>query len=269
MARAPQDLLDDDDLTGALTRVQAHLAVEPDDAGSRFLLFELLTLVEDFDGAARALSALPDRFNTVKPELGGLLSAEKRRRDCLLRGLAAPGFLAPPPPHIRPHFDALRMLITGQLDDRQRSMMQLAVPPLPGLIDGEPFRGLRDCDDLLAPILEFVVPGAYGWLPLTQLRTVSLMPPRGYTDVIWIPAQITFRDMDGTHFVRIPSLYIGTGSRSDRERLGRETRWERPLEGISRAFGQRDLIVESDDKSRRTVGIREIHEIIFSELDVC
>ena len=50
----------------------------------------------------------------------------------------------------------------------------------------------RDCDDLLAPVLEFIVPGSYGWLPLTQLKTVSLMPARGYTDVIWIPAQITF-----------------------------------------------------------------------------
>ena len=265
MTRTPEQLLDDDDLTGALAAAEALAAAAPDDVGNRFLLFQLHILFEDFDNAARALAALPASFEAARREFGGLLSAEKRRRDLLLRGAGAPGFLTAPPPNIKPHFEALRLLISGQLDDSQRLMSKFAIPPLPGLLDGEPFTGLRDCDDLLAPVLEFLVPGAYGWLPLTQLRHVSLLPAQGYTDVIWIPAKIAFRDQDGEHFVRIPSLYVGTGARSDRERLGRETRWERPLAGISRAFGQRDLIVESADKSRRTVGIRDIHEIIFSD----
>lgn len=265
MSRTPEQLLDDDDLTGALAAAEALAESAPEDVGNRFLLFQLHVLFEDFDSAARALATLPPSFDEVRRELGGLLSAEKRRRDVLLRGLAAPGFLTAPPPNIKPHFDALRLLISGQIDDSQRMMSKLAIPPLPGLLDGEPFTGLRDCDDLLAPVLEFVVPGAYGWLPLTQLRHVSLLPAQGYTDVIWIPARIAFRDQDGEHFVRIPSLYVGTGARTDLERLGRETRWERPLAGISRAFGQRDLVVESGDRSRRTVGIRDIHEIVFSD----
>ncbi|MFT4974219.1 MAG: type VI secretion system protein ImpE [Myxococcota bacterium] len=265
MTRTPESLLDEDDLTGALAAAEARAESAPDDTGNHFLLFELRVLFEDFDGAARALAALPPSFDEARRELGGLLSAEKRRRDVLLRGLVAPSFLMAPPPHIRPHFDALVGLINGTLDDSERQMGRLAVPPLPGLIDGEPFKGLRDCDDLLAPVLEFLVPGAYGWLPLTQLRSISLLPAKGYTDVIWIPAQITLRDQDGEHFVRIPSLYVGTGSRSDPERLGRETRWERPLAGISRAFGQRDLIVEAHDNSRKTLGIRDIHEILFSD----
>ena len=267
MARTPQSLLDEDDLTGARDAAQARAAAAPDDAGNWFVLFQIHVLFEEFDDAARALAALPAPFEAARRELGGLLSAEKRRRDVLIRGAAAPGFLTAPPPHVKPHFEALRGLIAGEIDDSARSMAQFAVPPLPGLLDGEPFSGLRDCDDLLAPVLEFLVPGAYGWLPLTQLRTVSLLPAQGYTDVIWIPAKVTFRDADGEHFVRIPSLYVGTGARTDRERLGRETRWERPLAGLSRAFGQRDLIVEDGDRARRTVGIRDIHEIIFSDLD--
>jgi len=268
MERTPEALLDEDDLTGALVAARDRAAAEPGDAGNQFILFQLLVLFEDLDGAARALAALPPAFDEARRELGGLLSAEKRRRDVLIRGAAAPGFLQQPPPHVKPHFDALRGLIAGDIDDSERSMAQFAIPPLPGLIDGEPFTGIRDCDDLLAPVLEFIVPGAYGWLPLTQLRSVSLLPAKGYTDVIWIPAKVAFRDSDGEHFVRIPSLYVGTGARTDRERLGKETRWERPLAGLSRAFGQRDLIIEAEGRSRRTVGIRDIHEIIFSDFNV-
>lgn len=265
MPTTPQALLDNHDLTGALAAAQQHMRSNPEDVGNRFLLFELWVLFEAFDNAARELATLPDSFSAVKQELGGLLSAEKRRRDCLLRGQAAPGFLLPPPAHIRPHFDALRRLVAGEMDDRHQAMIH-ALPPVSGLLDGEAFDGLRDCDDLLAPVLEFVVPGAYGWLPWTQLRSLSFRPPQGYTDTIWIPTEVTFQNHDGVHFVRIPSLYVGTGSRSDMERLGLETRWERPFAGLSRAFGQRDFVVEAPDRHRRTVGIRDIHEIIFSDL---
>ena len=266
MAQTPEALLDEGDLRGALEAARQRAAEVPEDAGNRFLLFELLTLEEDLEGALRELAALPSSFDTAKAHYGGLLAAEKQRRAVMLRGRGAPGFLAEPPAHVHVHFSALKELLAGEGGVAVRKLPALSLPALSGTIDGAAFRGIRDCDDLLAPVLEFLVPGAYGWLPLIQLEAVRFLPPQGYPDVIWPAAHITLRGQAGEQLVRIPSLYVGTGARSDAEKLGRETRWERPIEGISRAFGQRDLLVEDDRGRRELLGVRDIGEIRFDPL---
>ena len=263
METTAETLLNEGRLAEALELVQARAVQDPADAGNQFLRFELLVLEEALDEATAALMALPDSFAQAKAHYGGLLAAEKQRRAVMLRGQGAPGFLARPPEHVHVHFSALRELIAGEGEVAQRRLADLSLPALSGTLDGTPFRGIRDCDDLLAPVLEFMVPGSYGWLPLLQIRSLTLLPPQGYPDVIWIPARVTLHDQDGEQLVRIPSLYVGTGTRSDSEKLGLETRWERPLEGISRAFGQRDLLVEGEDGERSLYGIRNISELVL------
>ena len=168
----------------------------------------------------------------------------------------------PPPPSLKMHYAAL-VKMHFHADPEIPKALATSTPRRTGTIDGEPFLAIRDCDGLLGPVLEFFVPDVYGWLPLAQLRQVRLLPPQGYPDVIWIPAWITLED-NVEHFVRVPSLYAGSGLRTDVERLGLETRWERPMEGLARAFGQRDLVVTDSNGQSALRGIRQIHEIVFA-----
>lgn len=263
MIRTPQEWLEEDNLTEALAAARRAVEERPDDAGMRFMLFELFVLEEDFGQAARHLSALPPSYAQAKAHYGGILSAEKRRREVLLNATGRPSFLKRPPLHVQTFLSTLRALVRGELDDPHETLQSLQRPTRSGRMDGEVFVDLRDCDDLLAPVLEFVVPGAYGWLPISQVKSIQLLPPQGYPDVIWVPAHVRLRDSEQEQLVRIPALYVGTGARSDAEKLGNETRWERPLEGLSRAFGQRDLVIEDADGRRTLRGIRDIHEILF------
>lgn len=256
-------LLQEGNLTAALAQATADLEARPDDAALHFLMFELRVLTGDFEDARRHLDAVQgEAWENAKEHFGGMLSAEYKRALLILEGKGVPAFLSSPPEALRMHYAAL-VKMHHHADPEIPRVLANSTPRRTGTIDGEPFLALRDCDGLLGPVIEFFVPGAYGWLPLAQLRSLRLLPPQGYPDVIWIPAWATLDDGQD-HFVRIPSLYAGTGARSDVERLGLETRWERPMEGLARAFGQRDLVVTDRNGQSTLRGIRQIHEIRFS-----
>lgn len=258
-----ETLLHSGDLSGALSQTEADLAAKPDDPTLHFLMFELRVLTGDFEDAQRHLDALEgEQWENAREHFGGMLSAERKRAMLIGEGKGVPAFLMPPPQSLQLHYAAV-VKLHHHADPEIPEVLARSTPRRTGTIDGEPFLALRDCDGLLGPVLEFFVPGAYGWLPLAQLKRVRLLPPQGYPDVIWIPAWITLTD-DQERFVRIPSLYAGSGARSDVERLGLETRWERPMDGLARAFGQRDLVVVDADGSSALRGIRQIHDIQFA-----
>lgn len=258
-----EHLLQEGNLTAALTQAEDALAAQPDDGGLHFLMFELRVLTGDFDAAQSHLVAMEgEQWDGVKEHFGGILSAERKRALMIGAGKGSPAFLMPPPPSLQRYYDAL-VKLHHDPDSTIPELLASLTPRRTGTIDGEPFQAIRDCDGLLGPVLEFFVPGAYGWLPIAQLKRIRLLPPQGYPDVIWIPAWITLED-DKEQFVRVPSLYAGSGSRSDSERLGLETRWERPMEGLARAYGQRDLVVIDAQGQSALLGIRQIHEIVFA-----
>ena len=258
-----EHLLQEGNLTEALTQAEAALAEKPDDSTLHFLMFELRVLTGDFDAAQSHLNMIVgEEWVGVKDHFGGILSAERKRSMMIGEGKGDPAFLMPPPPSLKLYYAAL-IKLHHHADPEIPEILASATPRRTGTLDGEPFLAIRDCDGLLGPVLEFFVPGAYGWLPLAQLKRIRLLPPQGYPDVIWIPAFVTLED-DQEQFVRIPSLYAGTGSRSDTERLGLETRWERPMEGLARAYGQRDLVVTNVQGESALRGIRQIHEIVFA-----
>jgi len=257
-----EQLLQGGNLSAAIAQAEADLAAKPEDPILHFLLFELRVLTGEFDVAQAHLDAMEgEQWENAKEQFGSLISAERKRALLIGEGKGVPAFLMPPPPSLRLHYAAV-IKLHYHPDPEIEQVLATSTPRRTGTIDGEPFQAIRDCDGLLGPVIEFFVPGAYGWLPLAQLKRIRLLPPQGYPDVIWIPAWITLED-DQDRFVRIPSLYAGSGSRSDVVRLGLETCWERPMEGLVQAYGQRDLVITDANGKSTLRGIRQIHEIIF------
>lgn len=239
------ELLQKGNLSGAMERALQDVAERPDDHSARFVLFELLVLQEDFDGADAQLARLKDSSPDISQSAelyAGLIAAERARHRFRHTGEGAPSFLAKPPAWAAAFGRAAVLLGKGDLAGGAAHLKEAwdHAPVVAGWVDSVPFRSVRDADDVLGPFLEVLVPGRCCWIPFAQIESVRFAPPRGFQEVIWRPAEVEIREGPKGRFW-VPSVYSGTGAREDIERLGRVTAFEYPIAGVCRGFGQRDL----------------------------
>jgi type VI secretion system protein ImpE len=241
------ELLQKGDLSGAMGMARSEVDRHPSDQGARFVLFELLMIHDDFDTACDQIKALgkvsPEGSGTIDFWLG-LVDAERHRHRFLSTGQGSMAFLAKPPPWVRGFCDAAAA-VCKQPSAATATILANAwksVPTVTGWIDGVAFRSMRDADEVVGPFLEALVPGRWCWIPFAQISAVRFDAPRGFQDVIWRPAQVSLADGPDLR-VWVPSLYSGTGARSNDEKLARLTTFEYPAQGVCRGYGQRDLRV--------------------------
>lgn len=239
------ELLQNGKVAEALAAARAEVDAAPADHGARFVLFELLALHDEWSGAREQLSALKQtaRDATAGVDLyAGILEAEQARARLLREGAGSVSFLAPPPPWVLGFVNAATLLGKADVQGAAAALGDAwkTAPVVPGWSDGVAFKSIRDADDLLGPFLEVVVPGRYCWVPFAQLSSIRFDKPRGFQDVIWRPAELEFHEGPKAR-VWVPSVYCGTGSRSDEEKLARLTTFEYPTKGLCRGYGQRDL----------------------------
>jgi len=258
--------LEQGDLTMAIKQAQENVADRPRAEGERFLLFELTILQEDFEEAMVQLNMLRE----LSPQLSdaaefylGLVEAELRRNAFLQKGDGGVGFVVEPPDWAGDFCRACQSLLAGRGAEAS-SLLQEAwrkVPPVSGTLNGErEFTSFRDADDVLGPFLEAIVPGAWLWMPFSQIQSVSFTEPKGYQEIIWRPAEVVMRN-GWSGEVWVPSVYSGTGERTDHEKLGRMTMFDYPAPGISRGYGQRDFKI--DDGT--LMGIQSVKRLEFRE----
>ena len=118
-----------------------------------------------------------------------------------------------------------------------------AVPRLSGTLDGSPFDALYDADERFGTILEvFGTGGVYTWLPLEEVQSIVMNPPRAPRDVLLRPASITLHNgVSGD--VLLPGLYPDTHAHPDDEiKLGRGTEWLGADDEPGRGAGGRLLV---------------------------
>jgi type VI secretion system protein ImpE len=232
----------------------------PADHGKRLFLFELSAFAGDLDRARRQIDALS--YDDPELEQGRvtylkLLDAEDLRRK-LFRDGVQPSFAADPPEHVAYRLDAIRLLREGRTAEAAEVLDQAnaMAPPLSGSLNGKPFDGIRDADDLLGPVLEVMAQGKYLWLPLEQVTAVAMGPPRFPRDTIWAPARVvTTVGEEGEVF--LPTLYAGSHEHADDAiRLGRATSWteDAPVRGC----GAKTFLVGDDG-----VGLLEWRELMI------
>jgi type VI secretion system protein ImpE len=115
-----------------------------------------------------------------------------------------------------------------------------AAPVAAGTLNGRPHAGLCDADERLGTVLEVFDPcGAYCWVPLDQVRSLTVSPPRSPRDVIWRAAHLTLVGGEGAD-VLLPGLYPDTHRHADDDvRLGRATEWDDRDGEVARGSGGR------------------------------
>lgn len=236
-------------LDDQLQDVKAH----PGDSNRRLFLFELAAFTGDLDRARRQIDMLT--FET--PELlaavtiyKNALDSEQARRSLFSQG-APPQFFQTPPEHVVKRIEAIGEMRSGRLSEAARMLQEAnaAAPHLQGQFNGKEFDGLRDADDLFGPVLEAFSQGRYFWVPLEQVASAAMNPPKFPRDLLWAPARLMLKD-GATGDVLLPTLYPGSHEHADEQiKLGRSVDWLTPAEGLVRGVGVKTFLVGDDAPS--------------------
>lgn len=245
-----------DAIAAQIAAVKAH----PGDAGIRTFLFELLLFAGDLDRAVKHLDAV--RAET--PELiaaaeayRGIVAAEKARRAALAGKAEPPSFFGEIPEHAKLRVETLKNP-TDPGVATQFAAADKAAPDLTGSLNGKPFGGLRDADDLFGTVLEVFAQGKYFWVPFEQVASLSANPPKFPRDTLYLPARLTLAD-ESSGDVFLPTLYPESyESSDDAVKLGRATEWDSGT-GAVRGHGHRTILIGDAD-----VGLVEIRELNVS-----
>jgi type VI secretion system protein ImpE len=254
-------------LSAAIDAQLQEVKSAPLDSGRRTFLFELFAFAGQWERAAQQLAVLAQE--TTEKGWGAtvyqnLLAAEEMRRK-VFAGLARPEVFLDPPTFIAERLIALEHLTRGSTEATAAGVERLHksdadAPVVRGTLNDKPVEGLRDADDLLAPILEVMILRDYVWVPWTQVRELHVETPKHPRDLLWTPASMVLTDGDERRGY-LPALYPGTATAErDELKLGRLTDWLVPEgEGPVRGVGQHLLVAGDAD-----FGLLEVRTFVAS-----
>jgi type VI secretion system protein ImpE len=241
-----------------------HVRDQPSDKNSRLFLFELSSFAGDLDRAKRQIDAV--MYDTPEQQAAvaiyrNALDGETARRATFGQG-KMPGFFGEPPAHVTKRVEAVQAWASGRTADAAallRAADELA-PPLKGKYNDRHFDVFRDADDLLGPVLEVFHQGRYFWLPLEQVDSIALNPPKFPRDLLWAPAFISLKDgMSGDAL--LPAVYPNSHEHlDDAIKLGRATDWVESAEKIVRGVGAKTFLIGDD-----AVGLLDWREVAFEQ----
>ncbi|HVS36945.1 MAG TPA: type VI secretion system accessory protein TagJ [Gemmataceae bacterium] len=240
-------------LTEAVTAQTQEVKAQPGDQGKRLFLFELLAFAGDLERARRQIGAM----TSEDPELAAattayrqLLEAEEARRRLFRDGLR-PEFLIDPPSHVRRRLEAVNRLREGNVGEAAAELAKAEEerPATAGTLNGKAFDHVRDCDDLLAGVVEVMAQGKYFWLALEQIESLAANAPATPRDLLWLPAHLSVRNgPEGDVF--LPALYPNSHEHvDDAIKLGRATDWKGAEGGPTQGAGLKLFLCGDNDIS--------------------
>jgi type VI secretion system protein ImpE len=259
------DALRDGNLDQALVNLQNEVRASPDDPKLRIFLFQLLSVVGQWQ---RALTQLMVVRDLDPPAVAMVRTYEQVLRCEMLRsqvfaGERTPLVLGEPEPWIAQLIEALRLSAQGNFAASQRlrdeaydaapataGHLQLVTPSAPDpqpSTQEAPFEWLADADSRLGPVLEAIVNGRYYWVPIQRIARVEIDAPTDLRDIVWLPARFLWKNQ-GDAVGMIPTRYAGSESSTDSQlRLARRTEWNEPAPGIFQGIGQRLLATDQGE----------------------
>jgi len=228
------ELYRDGRLDEAIEALGAALRDDPSDTRRRTFLFELLCFAGSYDRAEKQLDVLAREGRDA--EMGSLLYRGAIHAERLRQQMFEPGGLPPS---------------TGP------------APLVSGTLNGTAFSALEDGDPRIGARLELFVAGQYTWLPLAQLESVQIEPPKRLRDLLWAPVVVraaagaAHMDMGE---VLMPVLTPAAWKHADPQvRLGRVTEVEDLADGTAVPVGQKLLLMDGSE-----VPLLEIRELVIN-----
>ena len=245
------ELLQQGRLSECLAKLQEEVRKDPSVAKHRVFLFQLLSILGQWDRAITQLNVAAeiDPINLPMAQMcRGALNSEVLR-DEIFSGARSPIVFGDPQPWTGWMIQAC--LLTGQgkhaeANDLRAKALEQA-PAVSGTIDDQPFEWISDADPRTGPILEAVINGRYYWVPLFRIHEIHFEQPADLRDLVWLPCQIKWTN-GGESVALIPTRYPGSEqSDDDLIRLARKTDWVDAAEGLQLGLGQRMFATEQGD----------------------
>ena len=239
------------DLDEALAQVQSQVRADPANAKHRILLFQILSVLGQWDRALNQLNVageLDAGALAMVQTYREALQCEALRADAF-QGRRSPLIFGQPEQWMGLLLEALRLSGEGHDAEAQEVRDQAfeAAPETPGTVDGKPFQWIADADMRLGPMLEAIVNGRYYWVPFFRIRKMQFDEPADLRDSVWMPVYFTWSNQ-GEAAGLIPTRYVGSESSGDPlVRLARRTTWDEREAGLYVGLGQRMLATDADD----------------------
>jgi len=266
---SPEALLAAGDPGRALKALQQQIRSRPADAKLRTFLFQLMCVLDQWQRAHDQLKVCGELDAGTLAMVNTYSAALQCEavREAVFAGRNLPHVFGPPTAWVALLAQALQLESQGHAEQAAALRAQAfdQAPASPGQADGQAFAWLADADSRLGPVLEIIINGRYGWLPLVHVRRdphqIAQIDHRLDVDLVWVPAHIQFIN-GGETVALMPSRYAGSGATGDTAlQMGRKTEWL-PLGAEQfRGLGQRVLTTEAGD-----LGLLQVRQIVLDEV---
>jgi type VI secretion system protein ImpE len=253
-------------LDEALAELQAQVRKQPADPRLRIFLFQLLSVMGQWERALTQLKVAGE----MDPAAATMMAMYKEVLRCeMLRvevfaGRQTPLLFGKPAEWMALMVEALRLTAAQKFEDaaalRERAFE--GAPTTAGSVDEQPFEWIGDADPRLGPMLEAIVNGRYYWIPFSRLREVKIEKPVDLRDIAWTPAFLTFAN-GGETVALIPTRYPGSESAPNASLvMARGTEWVEHAGGTFLGLGQRLLATDKAEYA-----LMDVRVITLSSID--
>ena len=262
---SPEALLAAGDPGSALKALQQQIRSRPADAKLRTFLFQLMCVLDQWQRAHDQLKVCGELDAGTLAMVNTYSAALQCEavREAVFAGRNLPHVFGPPTAWVALLAQALQLESQGHAEQAAALRAQAfdQAPASPGQADGQAFAWLADADSRLGPVLEIIINGRYGWLPLVHVRRIDIEPVVDLRDLVWVPVHIQFIN-GGETVALMPSRYAGSGATGDTAlQMGRKTEWL-PLGAEQfRGLGQRVLTTDAGD-----LGLLQVRQIVLDEV---
>jgi type VI secretion system protein ImpE len=239
-----EQLLKDGRPDEALKDLQKAVRDDPANPKPRVFLFQLLSVLGDWQRADTQLKVLSDMDSDsmmLSRIFAPILPCEAIRAE-VFAGKRSPIIFGEPPEWVGSLVQAMELFGKDEFraGTELRDKAFEAAPMTPGKINGEAFEWIADADERLGPVLEVILEGRYYWIPFCRIRQIFIEPVTDLRDLVWAPAQFVWEN-GGQASGHIPVRYAGTERSEDGNlKLARKTDW-RDKGGLNIGLGQRIL----------------------------
>jgi len=245
-----EEFLKAGNLDEAIKAIQSVVRDDPTNPRPRIFLFQLLSVLGDWQKATTQLKVLSDMDSEsmmLARIFEPILLCESFRAD-VFSGKRTPIIFGEPPEWIGGLVQALKLFSDGEVQSgiKFRDQAFEAAPASGGTIDGQPFDWIADADERLGPVLEVILEGSYYWIPFCRIRQVVVEAVTDLRDLVWAPAHFVWEN-GGQATGHIPTRYAGTEDSTDNLlKLARKTEWL-SRNGVHPGLGQRLFATDTNE----------------------
>lgn len=242
-APSPEEFLAAGQPEQALQALQKRVREHPADAKLRVFLFQLLSVLGQWDRALTQLNVAAE----LDPAALAMAQMYREALRCevlrgeVFAGKRSPLLLGQPDQWLALLIESNLVAARGDLGASRRLHDEAfdQAPATSGIIDGKPFEWIADADMRLGPVCEAVLNGKYYWIPFSRLSRIDIEAPADLRDFVWMPAHFLFAN-GGEALGVIPTRYPGSESSADGLlQLARKTEWLEGSDGAYTGLGQR------------------------------